>query len=74
MVCGRRNANNAILDQLRQIVARLDAMETTQTRGAHLEVVNDDEVATPNHNPKPEEDQDEERFLQVFSRIIQSLL
>ena len=30
--------------------------------------MSDDEVATPNHNPKPEEDQDEERFLRVLSR------
>ena len=69
MVRGRgNNVDNAILDQLRQIVARLDALETTQRRGAHLEDVSNDEVATPNHNPKLEEDQDEKRLLQVLAR------
>ena len=56
------------MDTLRQIAARLDAVEIAQRRGAHLEDVSDDEVAAPNHNPKPEEDQDEERLLQVLSR------
>ena len=59
MVCGRGNADNAILDQLRQIAARLDVAETAQRRGAHLDDVSDDEAATPNHNPEPKEDQDE---------------
>ena len=68
MVHGRGNANNAILDQLRQIAARLDVVEIAQRRGAHIDDVSDDEVATPNHNPKPEEDQDEERLLRVLSR------
>ena len=63
MACARENANNVILDQLRQIAAKLDAVETTQRRGAHLEDVSDDEVASPNHNPKTKEDQDEERLL-----------
>ena len=49
------------MDQLREITARLDAMETTQRRGAHLYDVSDDEATTPNHNLEPEEDQDEER-------------
>ena len=58
MVCGRgNNVDNPILDQLRQIAARLNAVETTQRRGAHLEDVSDDEVAAP------KEDQDEERLL-----------
>ena len=30
--------------------------------------MSDDEVAAPNHNPKLEEDQDEERLLRVLSR------
>ena len=51
------------IDQLRQITARLDVVETTQRRGAHLEDVSNDEVAAPNHNPEPLEDQDEERLL-----------
>ena len=51
MVHGRGNTDNAILDWLRQIAARLDAMETTQRRGAHLEDVSDDEVVALNHNP-----------------------
>ena len=62
------NVDNAILDQLRQIAARLDVVEKTQRRGEHLEDVSDDEVATPNHNPEAEEDQDEERLLRVLSR------
>ena len=69
MVCGRgNNVDNSILDQLRQIVARLDVVEIAQRRGVHLEDVSDDEVATQNHNPEPEEDQDEERLLRVLSR------
>ena len=43
MVCGRgNNVDNAILDQLRQIAARLYAMDTTQRRGLHLGDVSDD--------------------------------
>ena len=68
MVHGRRNVDNAILDQLRQIAARLDAVEIAQRRGAHLDDVGDDEEEAPNHNPKLEEDQDEERLLRVLSR------
>ena len=69
MVCGRgNNVDNTILDQLKQIESRLDVVETTQRRGAHIDDVSDDEAATPNHNPKPEEDQDEERLLRVLSR------
>ena len=69
MVRGRgHNVDNAILDQLRQIAARLDAVETAQRRGAHLEDVSDDEAVVPNHNPEPEEDRDEERLLRVLSR------
>lgn len=30
--------------------------------------MSDDEAATPDHNPELEEDQDEERLLQVLSR------
>ena len=67
MVHGRGNTNNAIMDQLRQIVARLDVVEIAQRRGVHLEDVSNDEVAAPNHNPKPEEDQDEEKLLQLLS-------
>ena len=52
---------------MRQIAARLDAVETAQRRGAHLEDVGDEEIA-PNHNPKLEEDQDEEILLRVLSR------
>ena len=69
MVHGRgNNVDNAILDQLRQVAAKLDVVQTAQRRGAHLEDVSDDEVAAPNHNLEPEEDQDEERLLQVLSR------
>ena len=69
MVRGRgNNVDNAILDQLRQIAARIDAVETAQRRGAHLEDVSDDEAAAPNHNPEPEEDQEEERLLRLLSR------
>lgn len=34
----------------------------------HLEDVSDDEVAAPNHNLEPEEDQDKESLLRVFFR------
>lgn len=57
-----------MLDAFKQIIARLDAMEIVQRRGAHLEDVSDDEVVAPNPNPKLEEDQDEERLLRVLSR------
>ena len=67
MVLGR-NVDNAIIDTLRQIVAKLDAMDTSQRRGAHLDDVSDDEANIPNPNPEPEEDQDEARLLRVFSR------
>ena len=42
MVCGRGNTNNAILDQLRQIVAKLYVVETAQRRGAFLDDINCD--------------------------------
>ena len=75
MVRGRgNNVDNAILDQLRQIAARLDAVETAQRRGAHLDDVSDDQTVAPNPNPKPEEDQDEARSLRVLLGQIQSLL
>ena len=63
MVRGRGNVDNAILDQLRQIVARLDVVEIAQRKGEHLDDVSDDEVVAPNDNLEPEEDQDEERLL-----------
>ena len=53
---------------MRKIVARLDVVETTQRRGAHLDDVSDDEAIAPNHNLELEEDQDEERLLRVLSR------
>ena len=68
MVHGRRNVDNAILDQLTQIAARLDVVEIAQRRGAHLDDVSDDEVVAPNHNLEPEEDPDEERLLRVLSK------
>ena len=47
MVCSRGNhVDNAILDQLRQIAAKLDVVEIAQRRGAHLEDVSDDEATT----------------------------
>ena len=67
MVHGRGNADNAMLDTLRQIVARLDAMETTQRRGAHLDDVSDGKAVVPNPNLELEEDQDEARYLRVLS-------
>ena len=69
MVCGRgNNVDNAILDQLRQIAARLDVVEIAQRRGAHIDDVSDDEVVAPTPNLELEEDQDEERSLRVLSR------
>ena len=68
MVHGRENVNNSILDQLRQITARLDDMDIAQRRGEHINYVSDDEAVAPNHNPELEEDQDEARLLRVLSR------
>ena len=68
MVHGRGNANNAILDQLRQIVTRSDAIEIAQGRGAHIDYVSDDESVAPKYNPKPKEDQSETILLIVLSR------
>ena len=56
MVHGRRNVDNAILDQLRKIAARLDVLEMAQRRGAHLDDVSNDEAVALNHNLEPEED------------------
>ena len=68
MVCGRGNVDNAILDQLKQIIARLYVVEIGQRRGEHFDDVSDDEAETPNHNLEAKEDQDEERLLRVLSR------
>ena len=67
MVHGR-NVDNAITNTLRQIVARLDVLETSQRRGAHLDDVSDDEANVPNPNLEPKEDHDEARLLRVLSR------
>ena len=67
MVRGK-NVDNAIIDTLRQIVARLDVVEISHRRGAHLDDVSDDEANIPNPNPKLEEVQDEARLLRVMSR------
>ena len=53
MVRGRGNTDNVILDQLRQIVARLDVVEIAQRRGAHIDDGSDNEVAAPNPTQKP---------------------
>ena len=42
MVCGRTNIDNARLDQLIKIVARLDVVEIAQRKGAHLDDVRND--------------------------------
>ena len=68
MVWGRWNIDNAILDVLRQITTKLDVVETSQRRGAHLEDVSDDEAVAPSPNLDSEEDQDEEILLRVLSR------
>ena len=68
MVCSRGNADNAILDQLRQITTILDAVEIAQRKLAHLDDVSDDEEVAPNLNLEPEEDQDEAKLLRVLSR------
>ena len=73
MVCGRSNFDNAILDQLRQIAARLDVVEIAQRRGAHLDDVSDEEEVAPNHNLELEEDQDGDRLLRVL-KIIESVV
>ena len=67
MVLGR-NVDNAIYDTLRQIVSRLDVVETTQRRGARLDDISDDDTNVPNPNPELEEDHDEARLLSILSR------
>jgi hypothetical protein len=47
MVRGRGNVDNAILDTLKQIIARLDVVEIAQRRGAHLDDVSDNEAVAP---------------------------
>ena len=68
MVRGRGNAANIILDTLTYIIARLDTIEITQRRRAHIDDVSDDEAVAPNPNSEPKENQDEERLLRVLSR------
>lgn len=68
MVQRRGNGDNVIMDMLRQIIARLKAVERAQGRGVHLEDVSDDEEVAPNMNPKPKVERDEERILRVLSR------
>ena len=68
MARGRGNVDNAILDTLRQITARLDVVEIAQRRVAHLDYVSGDEVVTPNPDLEPKEDQDEARLLRVLCR------
>lgn len=53
MVCGRGNTNNTMLGAFRQIIARLDAMETTQRREARLEYVSDGKAIAPKPNLEP---------------------
>lgn len=53
MVHGRGNANNVIIDILRQISERLGVIETSQRRGVHLEYFCDDKEVTPNPNLEP---------------------
>ena len=68
MVHGRENVDNPILDQLKQMEARLDVFEIAQRRGVHLEDISDVEAIALNYNLEPKEDQDEERLLRVLSR------
>lgn len=59
MVWGRGNVDNIIVDMLRQIVAKLYVVETTQRRGVHIDNFSDYEaIVTPNPNPKVEEDEE----------------
>lgn len=67
MVQGRGDANNAIMDMLRQIVVRLEVVETAQRRGVHLDDVSDEEEAVAPY-PEPRVEQDEERHLRALSR------
>ena len=60
--------DNAILDTLRQIAAKIDVVEIAQRRGVHHDDVRIDDVVAPNPNLEPEEDQDEARLLRVLSR------
>ena len=57
MVRVRGNFDTTILDTLRQIVARLDVMEISQRRRAHLDDVSDDEAVAPNPKSKTQRGQ-----------------
>lgn len=59
------------MDMLTQIIAKLDAIETTQRRGVHLDDVSDDEgeLRAPNPNPEHEVEYGEERLLRFLSRV-----
>ena len=59
MVRGRRNVDDAILYQLKQITTRLGVVEISQRRRSHR----DDEVVALNPNLGPKEDQGEARLL-----------
>lgn len=57
MVCSRGNADNSIMDMLRQKKRRLDGVETIERRGVHLNDVSDDGahgIPNPNLEPKVE--------------------
>ena len=62
------------MDILRQIIDRLDVVETIRRRGAHLDNVSDDEGLAPNPNLEPKEDQDNERLLRALSRAHSKLV
>ena len=69
MVYGRGNTNNAIMDMLRYIAARLEAIEKLKRRGVHLEYVSDEKEETPNPKPKFEVEKYKESNLRFLSRV-----
>lgn len=67
----RGNANSAMMEMLRGIVARLDAIEMTQRRGRPVDVVSDEEVEEKEGREREDQpglDQGEERFIKALTR------
>lgn len=49
MVCRRREVDPGVVDMLRQIAAKLEAVETAQRRGRHSEDMIDDVLNKSNN-------------------------
>lgn len=68
MVCGSRDVGPTVMDLLRQIAARLEAVETAQRRGRPIEDVSEDEVEEVGEQV-PDIEQGDGRFLRAMTRV-----